>query len=244
MKTSHCIAIRHVVPTTGPLLVALVPSTLAMAGCTYTGGMQPRGEPILPPQQASVSPNYAPEKITKVAVFPLFATGTADDLLADRLVIAINSEVASRHSQWEIVSYRDLTRLITEHGLMTGFRNLEADHNTYSGPYGIMLLSPATQGFLKQLHQISGIDAILVGSYSFSTQTEPVPIRTLRGETIRYDHYDVNSVTLSLVYTPTPSSWWVATASRKGPPGQGDAVARAIAQTLASHIGRGTRRQL
>lgn len=221
-----------------PLVGAVVwASLLTMAGCGSMFGSSST-ERITAPS-ASTSPKMDFEKIRTIAVFPLFPAGQVDEQqFAESLVAELTAEVAKRQSQWTIQSYRETLGFINAGDLGSGYKNLQADYNTFGGPGGQMVVSPATREFLGRLSEVSGADAFIIGSYNLGT-SQTYDSNPFTGTLIRY--VDSCEVRLSVYYVREDENWWTASVTRAGDRGK---IIASIAQSLGAYMGKGTLRQL
>ena len=224
--------------------------SMALTGCKLDDLVKPtvteRHEKILKPTSADVSPNMDFNKIRSIAVFPLFPgsgnigeglQGYEDPKFAELVVQAVSSELAARQSQWKVLSPRDVLTTINKKSLGRGYKNLQADYNTSSGKLGSF--TAQTQRFLESLASAMKVDGFVFGNYQVAS-----------GSFIAKNQWGISmkqnivwaKVNVALYYAKSKSLWWRATSSIKGP--SSDAVASNIAKSLASHVGKGTLRQL
>jgi hypothetical protein len=180
-------------------------------------------------------------KVASVGLFPLFPGGNSveDQQVSESLVNAINGEVQTRQAQWKVLSYRDLLSAIQRGNLGTGYKNLQADYNTYAGPAGQLVLSPQTKTFLKDLTRVTRADAYLIGSYSLGTELKQV--RSLMSQKPIVVRVEAITVRLSLYYAKDEQWWWAASMKQSG---KRDDILERLSQTMGAHIGKGTLRQL
>jgi hypothetical protein len=221
------------------LVLAVACLALGLVGCVdFTGGR--RGNPNITPPDASRSPNMDFTKIASVGIFPLFPSGQSveNEQFAESLISTLTGEIQQRQSQWKILSYKDILTAINTGNLGTGYKNLQADYNTFGGPGGQLILSPATREFLKDLRTKSGADAFLIGSYTLGAHQE-VQQNIVFGPVLVKS--DMCTVRVSLFYAKDEQNWWMASINRYG---KADAIVNEIAQSLASYMGKGTLRQL
>jgi hypothetical protein len=180
-------------------------------------------------------------KIRSIGLFPLFPGGDSveDQEVAEALINAINGEVQTRQAQWRTLSYRDLLSTIQQSNLGTGYKNLQADYNTFAGPAGQVVLSPQTKTFLKELARVTGADAFLIGSYSLSNEVRQVhPIWSSRPIHVRVEAITVR---LSLYFAREEQWWWTASMKQAGKRAD---ILGTLSQTMGAHVGKGTLRQL
>jgi hypothetical protein len=209
-------------------LVAI--GAVVLAACAAGGRTQ-----IAPPV-ALVSPSMDFAKIKGVGIFPLFPAGLEDQQLSESLISSFQGEVQGRQSQWKIVPYREMLQFVNSGNLGTGYKNLQADYNTYGAPGGQLVLTAQTKQFLKDLQKMAGTDAFLIGTYAVG---QPEPVRVLGGTMIRLR--PSVTVRMSLYYAPAERPWWTASVKRVG---DFDRIAIDIAQSLAANLGKGTLAQL
>lgn len=212
-------------------------ATGCLFGCAGSGSTV--GEQVVPPE-ASVSPKMDFGKVRTVAIFPVFPCGQiSEQQFAEQLVGELTGEIQRRQAQWSAISYRDVISLISKNGLGTGYKNIQADFNTYSGTGGPVVFSAASQEFLRQLASVSGAQAFVIGSYDLGNKQQFVPGNVL----VRPHVETVESCTvrLSLYYADGDENWWTATITRSG---ARKAIIGEIARSLAEYLGKGTLRQL
>ncbi|MGH7594219.1 MAG: hypothetical protein ACRELE_10275 [Gemmatimonadales bacterium] len=216
--------------------LALISAVGANACAIGTQGAQ--NDQIVAPQ-AFVSPNMDFARINKVAIFPLFAAGqVSDDPYAEKLVAAITSEIQGRQAQWKILPYQDALALIQRYGLGAGYKNLQADFNTYAGPTGAFVISAPTRKFLADMEKAAGVDAFIFGTYALQ-KLAVTHNSILGGPYVSME--EVTRVGLGLYYAKESQTWWNATVARYG--NRADVI-DAIARSLANAIGKGTLRQM
>ncbi|PCJ83652.1 MAG: hypothetical protein COA54_15165 [Thiotrichaceae bacterium] len=229
---------------------AVITATLCivLAGCNLDSLVKSdnRSEKILPPTSADVSPNMDFNKISSVAVFPLFpGSGVIgpglqnyeDPKYAESVVQALSAELNAKQSQWKIRSPRDVLDTINKKSLGRGYKNLQADYNTSSGQ--LASFTAETQRFLKSLASEMKVDAFIFGNYQVASGT--VTAKNAWG-LVTKQNLTRSKVNVALYYAKSKSIWWRATSDIQGT--GSDAVASNIAKSLASHVGKGTLRQL
>lgn len=218
-------------------LLTLVVTVMAwtMMSCAST----PNRNQINPPT-AYVSPNMDFTQISSLGVFPLFPSGNGvqEEALAEQLVSALTGEIQGRQSQWRIVNYRDALDCINQGNLGTGYKNLQADFNTFGGPGSQFVMTEGSRDFLDGFRTACAVDAVMIGAYSLATVR--VPEKTAVVFNVLRD-YDTLAVNLALYYIPARQNWWTATIRRQG---DKDEIVAEIASSLGAFLGRGTLRQL
>ncbi|MBN8645572.1 MAG: hypothetical protein J0L61_10090 [Planctomycetes bacterium] len=217
-----------------PVLVA--PFALAV-GCGAMFGSS--GSERITAPQASRSPKMDFDRIGTIAVFPLFPAGQVDEPeFAEGLVASLTEQVARHQSQWKIQSYRETLGFISQADLGAGYKNLQADFNTFGGPGGQIVMSPATREFMRRLASVSGADAFIIGSYNLGVQARQTQ-NPFTGAAVRY--VDACEVRLSVYYAPDDENWWTAAVTRAG---SRDFIRQEISSSLGAYLGKGTLRQL
>lgn len=222
---------------TGLVGATLLASVIWIVGCGSLFGSS-GGTRITAPN-ASTSPKMDFGKIRTIAVFPLFPAGQVDEQqFAESLVAELTAEVAKRQSQWTIQSYRETLGFISAGDLGSGYKNLQADYNTFGGPGGQMVVSPATREFLRRLSEVSGADAFIIGSYNLGT-SQTYDTNPFTGTRVSY--VEACEVRLSVYYVREDENWWTASVTRGG---DRNKIIEGIAQSLGAYMGKGTLRQL
>jgi len=217
--------------------VGVAPLALVVCGCAMMFQGAQTGEQIKPPE-AHVSPKMDFTRISKLGVFPLFPSGGIEEqTFAEGLIAALTSALEARQAQWQVQGYREVVSAINERALGTGYKNLQADFNTFAGPGGQFVLSPATRKFLGDLQRTTGVDAFLIGTYSLTQ--EPRLVRGPLGPVQRV--VDVSTVRVTLYYAKDAENWWTASTGRYGARA---GVIDEIAKSLGAYLGKGTLRQL
>lgn len=218
--------------------IAILASFAIVTGCAEvltTGSAPP---PVGPPNAASQSPNMDFAKIGSLGVFPLFVAprGVEDEQFSEQMIGALTNEVQTRQSQWKIFGYREVLGFINQGNLGQGYKNLQADYNTFS-PGGMFVFSPPTREFLRQMQSTANVDAFLFGSYTI--QQKEVVEQTILGPA-RKAVWECH-LTLSLWHAKDQQTWWTA---EHGLAGSRDQVVAQMARTMAAYVGKGTLRQL
>lgn len=220
---------------------------IVLTGCNLDSFMKKdtQSEKILAPTSADVSPNMDFNKITSVAVFPLFpGSGVIgpglqsyeDPKFAESVVQALSAELNAKQSQWKIRSPGDVLKTINKKSLGRGYKNLQADYNTSNGQ--LATFTAETQRFLKSLASAMKVDAFIFGNYQVGTGS--VMVKTIFG--VQKQNVTRSRVNIALYYTKDKALWWRATSDIQAT--SSAAVANNIAKSLASHVGKGTLRQL
>jgi len=230
--------------------IVVIPAVICMvlAGCNLDELMKTdaKSEKILPPTSADVSPNMDFNKIRSVAVFPLFpGSGVIgkglqsyeDPKYAESVVQALSAELSAKQSQWKIRSPGDVLSTINKKSLGRGYKNLQADYNTSSGQ--LATFTAETQRFLTSLASAMKVDAFIFGNYKVASGTAMVKNSwgLVEKQTIT-----ASRVNVALFYVKGKTIWWRASSDMQGT--SSDAVASNTAKSLASHVGKGTLRQL
>ncbi len=222
---------------------------MILAGCNLNDllvkpGKQP--ERILAPTSADVSPNMDFNKIRSVAVFPLFpGSGVIgnglqsyeDPSFAESVVQALSAELTAKQSQWKIRPPGDVLNTINKKSLGRGYKNLQADYNTSSGQ--LATFTSQTQRFLKSLASAMKVDAFIFGNYKVASRS--MMVKNAFG-LVTQQNITLTNVNIALYYVKGKSIWWRATSDLQGK--SSAAVASNVAKSLASHVGKGTLRQL
>lgn len=203
-------------------------------------------EKILAPTSADVSPNMDFNKIGSIAVFPLFpGSGVIgeglqsyeDPKFAESVVQALSAELTAKQSQWKIRTPEDVLRTISKKSLGRGYKNLQADYNTSSGQ--LASFTAETQRFLKSLASAMKVDGFIFGNYQVASGS--MRVKNAWG-VVTQQTITRSKVNVALYYAKGKSIWWRATSDIRGT--SSGAVANNIAKSLASHVGKGTLRQL
>lgn len=198
---------------------------IAVSACASRGVKAPK---------AFTAPDMDFSKVRVVGVFPLFPSEEENQEFSGTFVNTLQEELATRQSQWRLVSYREMLQVINGNSLGTGYKNLQADYNMPGSEMGQLVLSPATRDFVRRLHKATGADAFFMGTYSLKA---PPGLGLLSG----LKRVQLVRVRVSLLYVPTEESWWTGIVKRAGLSEQG---VRDMAASIAANIGKGTLRQL
>ncbi|HEB87639.1 MAG TPA: hypothetical protein ENI68_11585 [Gammaproteobacteria bacterium] len=231
------------------IAVITVALSMVLTGCNMNLNdlIKPdnQSEKILAPTSADVSPNMDFNKVRSVALFPLFpGSGVIgeglqsyeDPKFAGSVVQALSAELTTKQSQWKIRSPGDVLNAINKKSLGRGYKNLQADYNTSSGQ--LTAFTAQTQRFLKSLASAMKVDAFIFGNYQVASGSARV--KTLLG--VMKQNVTRSKVNVALYYVKNKAIWWRATSDIQGT--SSGAVASNIAKSLASHVGKGTLRQL
>lgn len=230
------------------IAVITVALCLVLTGCNLDEFIKTDKQPekILPPTSADVSPNMDFNKIRSVAVFPLFpGSGVIgngmqsyeDPNFAQSVVQALSAELTAKQSQWKIRSPGDVLDTINRKSLGRGYKNLQADYNTSSGQ--LATFTSQTQRFLRSLASAMKVDAFIFGNYKVASG--PVRVTNAFG-LVTQENITLTRVNIALYYVKGKTIWWRATSDMRGY--SSAAVANNVAKSLASHVGKGTLRQL
>jgi len=221
---------------------------MVLVGCNLDSLVKSdtQSEKILAPTSADVSPNMDFNKIRSIAVFPLFpGSGVIgeglqsyeDPKYAEAVVQALSAELNVKQSQWKIHSPTDVLNTINKKSLGRGYKNLQADYNTSSGQ--LASFTAQTQKFLKSLASAMKVDGFIFGNYKVASGT--IRAKNSWG-LVTKQTLIMSKVNIALYYAKEKSIWWRATSEIQGTSSK--AVSSNIAKSLASHVGKGTLRQL
>jgi len=147
-------------------------SFLFLSGCTeIMQNLVPRRDPpppveITKPDEAYVSPNLDFNQISALGIFPIFPGEIQNDVFADAFSRVLNAELQTKQSQWKIILPSELVGQINQKGFGRGYKNLQADMNTFSGATGFGAMTQETKNFLQDLDNVTGANSYLLGVYS------------------------------------------------------------------------------
>lgn len=211
---------------------------LLVLGCAGMFPETKRGEIITKPDKAYVSPNMDFGKIAGLGVCPTFPGNVESTDFADSFNGALISELQARQSQWKIIPTGELVSLINQHGLGRGYKNLQADLNTY-GTEGFGVMTAETKEFLKELGKKVGVNSYLLSTYKLSsfptiTQTLFGPLR------VTANKYEV----VMILYQVDQGVMWAATHTVTSTSSDISAEASNLAKVFGANIGKGSLRQL
>jgi hypothetical protein len=210
-------------------------------------------EMILTPTSAAVSPKMDFNKITAVAVFPLFPGGQMqmgsmgwqmgrsvdDPKFAEQIWQAFCSELTAKQSQWKIYSYKEVVETIFKNNLGRGYKNLQADFNTLLGQQmRTFMLTKESKYFLRKLSSVMKVDAFIFGSYNLAYGTKYVS--GLLGPQKRQILQCL--VNVALFQTNSEEIWWKASDQKTS--NDKNKLVSSISKSLASYVGKGTLQRL
>ena len=214
-------------------------------------------EMILTPSSSAVSPSMDFNKISAVAVFPLFPgiggatwSGTQmpystssesieDPAFAEQVCQSFCSELTVKQSQWKIYSYQEVVETIFKKDLGRGYKNFQADFNTASGQMQAFLLTQESKKFLKQLASEMKVDAFIFGSYNLNYGSTIVQNPFFGAQLQKTFQCSVNVV---LYQTNKEQIWWRASDNKKS--NDKNRLISSISKSLASYVGKGTLQRL
>jgi hypothetical protein len=212
---------------------------------------QPQSAPpevISRPDQADVSPNFDFTKISGVGVFPAFPSAEEVPAFSDAFSSAFAGALQTRQNQWKIINAKDLVERINSAGIGQGYKNLQADVNTFSQGAQVRVLTKTTQEFLERLGKSLGVNAFLLSSYEVRSLRLTRIVQPSIGAAIlgaqpqpeQYTEYDC-TIFVSL-YKVGENFIWTAKHTVKSE--TTDFHAEELAKVLAGYVGKGTLRQL
>ncbi len=215
-------------------------SLLGISGCAMFQQGQSGPPQIQEPDEASMAPDWEFSKIHTLAVLPLSPVGQTDEQFADNLSASLTSELQQRQSQWKIIGEHEVITAINANSLTSGFKNLQADFNTFGGNGGQMVTSAATKEFLQQLGKATGADGFLIGTYKLTTVQIQTGVNYYNNQPT-YASEPQCKLELTLFDASTSHRWWTAVKTYRG---ERQSIINALVQTMATYLGKGTLRQL
>jgi opacity protein-like surface antigen len=223
---------------------------LIIAACADMSQPQsaPAPEVISRPDHADVSPNFDFTRISGVGVFPAFPSGQEIPEFSDAFSGAFTQALQARQSQWKVISPRDLVQNINTAGLGKGYKNLQADVNTFGQGAQIRVLTGSTQEFLEKLGHSLGVNAFLLSSYAVSDQSmqrlvQPSMGAALLGAQPYMQPYVVHHCTVQVTLYQLGSGFmWTASHTIISETNQ--YPTEGLGKVFAAYVGKGTLRQL
>ncbi len=219
------------------VLLSLVCGILVLStGCLE---MQTRrSEEITRPDIAYVSPNLDFNQIAGLGIFPIFPSEVENPTFGDAFSRSLTAELQARQSQWKIIPAVELVGQINQKNLGRGYKNLQADMNTFTGTQGFGTMTQETIKFLNDLNKITGTNSFLLGAYSINRQS-----RAERGPLGPYTITTTACKVKVLLYQLNKGIVWDATHTLQT---QSNIESRAepLAKVFAAYLGKGTLRQL
>jgi hypothetical protein len=190
------------------------------------------------PDQCYVSPNMDFNSINGLGMFPIFPSDIENPAFADAFSRALTAELQGRQSQWKIIPASDLVAQINQKDLGRGYKNLQADMNTFSGTTGFGAMTQETTKFLKDLDKLTGANSYLLGVYAIGRQ-KGVQQSLLGPVQVNYTICKVKVI----LYQVNKGIMWDATHTVQTT-GPIENNADALAKSFAAYLGKGTLRQL
>ena len=136
-------------------------SLIFLSGCLEMMSRQSTSVEISKPDIAYVSPNFDFIQISALGIFPIFPSEIENANFADAFSRALTAELQTRQSQWHIIPASELVGEINQKNLGRGYKNLQADMNTFAGGTGFGAMTQETRNFLKDLKKLTGYQLLL-----------------------------------------------------------------------------------